>query len=669
MKEKSILYNGISVGESTPKRLCIDIETYCDLDVSDVGVYRYAEDDSFKIILFAYSFDGEPVTVIDCSNDEYPGESIPARVWKALTDTSILKIAHNANFEYVCIETYYGVGLDLKQWFCTMIAAAYLGLPLGLDKVGQVLGLSEQKDARGKSLITFFCRPCKPTKKNGGRTLNLPEHDTEKWDEFKEYNAQDVRTEKQVYEYISRFPGLPEEEREYWILDQIINATGIMIDIPFIEAAVETNARFTKDVHDEMIKLTGVDNPNSLPQLKHWLFQELGYTVHSLGKDYLTDAIDGALLPIRVERVLRLRQFTSKTSIAKYDTMLAYVQKDGRIRGLLQFYGANRTGRFSGRGVQVQNLKRTLKKGLLTAREAVVKDIADLLYDDVPDVISKLTRTALVAAEGCSLVVSDFAAIEARVVAWLAGEDWVLEVFNTHGKIYEATAANMFNVPLERITKESDLRAKGKVATLALGYQGSTGALITMGALREGLDETELPALVSAWRSANPRIVKLWREVEGAAKHVIKNKTSYVLRKPYCIIKFSYDQGYLFIELPSGRRLAYYGASVDKGGLSYWGIDQTKKIWCKQDTYGGSLVENITQAAARDCLCDAMLRIHHAEYKILMHVHDEIICEVRDDKAPDALKAMYDIMAVGPDWAKGLPLKGDGYISKYYKKD
>lgn len=651
------------------KHLHIDIETYCDLDVSDVGVYRYAEDDSFKIILFAYSFDGEPVTVIDCSNDEYPGESIPARVWKALTDPSILKIAHNANFEYVCIETYYGVGLDLKQWFCTMIAAAYLGLPLGLDKVGQVLGLSEQKDARGKSLITFFCKPCKPTKKNGGRTLNLPEHDPEKWDEFKEYNAQDVRTEKEIYAYVSRFPGLPEEEREYWILDQIINATGITVDREFIEAAIETNKRFTKDVHDEIVNLTGVDNPNSLPQLKRWLFQELGYEVHSLGKDYLTDAIDGALLPKHVERVLRLRQFASKTSIAKYDTMLAYAQKDGRIRGLLQFYGANRTGRFSGRGVQVQNLKRTLKKGLLTAREAVVKDIADLLYDDVPDVISKLTRTALVAAEGCSLVVSDFAAIEARVVAWLAGEDWVLDVFNTHGKIYEATAANMFNVPLDMITKESDLRAKGKVATLALGYQGATGALITMGALREGLDEAELPALVSAWRSANPRIVKLWREVEQAAKHVIKNKTSYVLRKPYCSIKFSYDRGYLFIELPSGRRLAYYGASVDKGRLSYWGIDQTKKIWCKQDTYGGSLVENITQAVARDCLCDAMKRMYEALIKILMHIHDEVVNESKDADAAATLERMNKIMAVSPVWAKDLPLKGDGYISKYYKKD
>ncbi|SHJ66498.1 DNA polymerase [Bacteroides stercorirosoris] len=652
------------------KHLHIDIETRCKLDVGDVGVYRYAEDPTFSIILFAYSWDDGPTIALDTSADTFPGESIPADVWLALTDPNVLKIAHNANFEYVCIGTYFGLCLELRQWFCTMIAAAYLGLPLGLDKIGQVLGLSQQKDARGKALITYFCKPCKPTKKNGGRTQNLPEHDPEKWAEFKEYNAQDVRTEKEIYAYISRFPGLPDHEREYWILDQIINATGISVDHEFIKAAIELNAQFTKRVHDEIVDITGVCNPNSLPQLKRWLFQELGHQVHSLGKDYLADALDGELLPDHVERVLRLRQFASKTSISKYDTFLAYACSDGRIRGLLQFYGANRTGRFSGRGPQIQNLKRTLKKDIDVAREAVRYGFADLLYEDVPDIISRLTRTALVAAEGNSLVVSDFSAIEARVLAWEAGEDWVLDVFHTHGKIYEATAANMFNVPLDMITHGSDLRAKGKVATLALGYQGAAGALIAMGALREGLDEAELPAIVRAWRSANPNIVKLWREVENAAKHVIKNKTSYVLRKRYCSLKFLYDRGYLFIELPSGRRLAYYGASLDKGKLSYWGVDQTKKIWVKTDTYGGSLVENITQAIARDCLCDAMYRIYYDEgLPILMHIHDEVVSEAPDNEAPDALKAMYDIMAVGPSWAGGLPLKGDGYISKYYKKD
>lgn len=649
--------------------LHIDIETYCDLDISKVGVYRYAEDASFQIMLIACSFNDEPVSVIDCSGDGYPGESVPIRVWRALTDPDVLKIAHNANFEHVCISTYYGLKLDLSQWFCTMVAAAYLGLPLSLDKVGQVLGLAQQKDTRGKSLITYFCKPCPPTKKNGGRTRNLPQHEPDKWRAFKDYNAQDVRVEKEIHEYVSRFPAPPQAERDYWLMDQEINGIGVTVDREFAEAAITTNRRFTKAVHAEMANLTGIDNPNSLTQLKRWLRQELGYATPSLGKDYLADAIDGAMLPKHVERLFRLRQYASKTSVSKYDTMLAYMQNDGRIRGLLQFYGANRTGRFSGRGVQVQNLKRSMKKGLSVAREAVTKDVADLLYEDVPDVISRLTRTALVAAEGCSLVVSDFAAIEARVIAWLAGEEWVLEVFRTHGKIYEATAANMFSAPLESITKESDMRAKGKVATLALGYQGSVGALVAMGALREGVDESELPALVKAWRSANPRIVKLWHDVEMAAKHVIEKKTSYLLRKPHCAIRFTYDRGYLFIELPSGRRLSYYGAAVNKGRLSYYGMDQVKKNWTKIETYGGSLVENITQAVARDCLCEVMLRIHNAGYCILMHVHDEIVCETTDINAGDLLDKLHKAMATAPTWAEGLPLKGESYISKFYKKD
>lgn len=652
--------------------LHIDIETYCDLDVGDVGVYRYAEDPSFAIVLFAYAFGSDETTVVDCSGDEYPGESIPPSVWKALTDPDVLKIAHNANFEFTCIGTYYGVTLDLGQWFCTMVAAAYLGLPLGLDKLGQVLALEEQKDTKGKALITYFCKPCRATKSNGGRTRNLPADAPDKWDAFKAYNRQDVETEKAVFEYVSRFPGLPECERQYWVLDQIINGTGITVDRKLVEAAIAANDTFTKDVHDELVRITGIDNPNSVAQLKRWIESEIGYTVPSLGKDYVSDALDAGLLPAHVERVFRLRQMASKTSTSKYNTMLAFAQRDGRVRGLLQFYGANRTGRFAGRGVQIQNLKRTIKGAdkLETAREAVRKGIADLLYDDVQNVISQLVRTALVAADGHLLVVSDFAAIEARVIAWLAGEEWVLEVFHTHGKIYEATASNMFGVPIEMINKGSDLRAKGKVATLALGYQGGVGALIAMGALREGLDEAELPALVSAWRAANPHIVKLWREVERVAKHVIANKTSYVLRKPYCSIRFTYDRGYLFIELPSGRRLAYHGVAVEKGRLSYWGVDQTKKIWVKADTYGGSLVENITQAVARDCLCDAMYRVYYdAGIPILMHIHDEIVAEVPAAEAPAALDRMNEIMKIAPAWAKGLPLKGDGYVSPYYKKD
>lgn len=651
------------------RKLHIDIETFCKLDIGDVGVYRYAEDPSFKIILFAFAWDDDPVTVLDTYYDEFPGESIPADVWKALTSPDVQKIAHNANFEYVCIGTYFGLGLDLSQWFCTMVAAAYLGLPLGLDKVGQVLGLAHQKDAKGKGLIQFFCKPCKPTKKNGERTINEPTDDPEKWEDFKYYNGQDVRVEGEILKYVSRLPGLPDIEREYWVQDQVINGTGITIDREFVEAAIEVNNRVVAEVRQEIIELTGIDNPNSPTQLKAWLKKQLGHEVKSIGKEYLADAVDNDLIPPVVARVLELRAMGSKTSTSKYGTMLDYVCMDGRIRGLLQFYGANRTGRYSGRGVQIQNLKRTIKGDLEVAKAAVVKGVAELLYDDVPDLISKLIRTALVAAPGKSLPVSDFSAIEARVVSWIAGEEWQLEVFRTHGKIYEATAANMFNVPIEMVTKGSDLRGKGKVASLALGYQGSVGALITMGALREGLTEPELPAIVSAWRAANPHIVKLWRDVQDAAKHVIKNKTSYVLRKPYCTLKFSFERGYLFITLPSGRRLAYYGAAVEGSKITYWGLDQVKKIWVKMDAYGGLLTENITQAIARDCLCNAMHGIGKYGIPILMHIHDEIVAEADDDKAEATLEIMNEVMAVSPVWAKGLPLKGDGYVSKYYRKD
>lgn len=652
----------------TRRHLHIDIETYCDLDVSDVGAYRYAEDPSFKIILFAFRWDEDEVVALDTYYDAFPGESIPVDVYRALTDPQVLKIAHNANFEIVCIGTYFGLSLDAGQWFCTMVAAAYLGLPLSLDKVGQVLGLTHQKDAKGKALIQFFCKPCKPTNKNGGRTVNEPGHDPERWEAFIGYNAQDVRVECEVLKYVSRLPGLPEIERAYWVQDQAINAAGVTIDRGFIEAAIEVNTRVVDEVRQQIIDLTGITNPNSPPQLKAWLKLKLGQDVKSIGKQYLADAVDDTLLPPEVARVLELRAIGSKTSTSKYGTMLDYVCTDGRIRGLLQFYGANRTGRFSGRGVQIQNLKRTIKGNLEVAKEAVRKGVAELLYDDVPDLISKLVRTALIAAPGRTLCVSDFAAIEARVIAWIAGEEWVLDVFRTHGKIYEATAANMFSVPIEMVTKGSDLRAKGKIASLALGYQGAVGALITMGALREGLQESELPAIVKGWRSANPKIVKLWREIEDAARHVIRNKTSFVLRKPYCTLKFSYERGYLFIALPSGRRLAYFGATVEGAKIRYYGLDQVKKIWVKMDAYGGLLTENITQAIARDCLTDAMYRMKDDTF-ILMHIHDEIVAEAPDALATDTLDRMNDMMAVSPVWAKGLPLKGDGYTSKYYRKD
>lgn len=650
------------------KHLHIDIETYSEVDLRDTGVYPYAAHSSFQILLLAYRWDDGPEIVLDLHADDTPGDSVPDDVWYALCDPAVLKIAHNANFEMVCIASAFNLPINPAQWFCTMVGAAYLGLPLTLDKVSQVLGLTEQKDAKGKALITYFCKPCKPTKKNGGRLRNMPSDDPEKWEDFKEYNAQDVRVECAILNYLDKFPPILPAERLYWVQDQDINARGISIDLDFVHAAIKTNNEFLEFVHSEIIRLTGISNPNSPAQLKTWIERQTGEPLRSIGKEFLAEAINEDLLPDNVVQVLRLRQLGSRTSVSKYTAMLNYLCADGRIRGLVQFYGANRTGRFSGRGVQVQNLKKTLGKGLETAKLAVIKGVADLLYDDVPDVVSKLVRTALVAKPRHSLVVSDFAAIEGRVLAWLAGEDWVLEVFRTHGKLYEATYANMFNVPIESVVKGSDMRAKGKIAALALGYQGAVGALITMGALREGLREEELPGIVKRWRIANPKIVKFWRECEQAVKHVIINRSSIALRKPYCSIGFSYERRYLFITLPSGRRLSYYGAEVRNNKLTYWGMDQVKKIWIRIDTYGGSIVENITQAVARDCLTDSMLRMD-GKVNILMHIHDEIVAEEPDEIAQNQLKVMEQIMSVSPLWASDLPLEGDGYVSKFYKKD
>lgn len=662
-------------------KLHIDIETFCELDLKDTGVYKYAQHPSFKIILFCYRWDDGPEIVLDCYDDAYPGESIPSDVWRALSQEGETEIwAHNANFEFVCIGTYFNLPLDINQWYCTMVASAYLGLPLGLDSVGKVLALTEQKDSKEKALIKFFCAPYQSRKKGEGTIINLPSNHPEKWDQFKEYNAQDVRVECEIEKYISRYPGISDQERAYWIQDQQINANGITVDTPFIKAAIRTNIKMLGDIHEEICMLTGVDNPNSLQQLKAWLNQHLDTPIHSLNKDYLAEATDNSLLPPDVARVLTLRQMGSRTSVSKYATMLSMRCTDNRIRGLIQFYGANRTGRYSGRGVQPQNLKKTFSNedqrkkapdliddGLVIGKNAVLHGVADLLYDDVPELISKLVRTCFIAAPGKSLVVSDFSAIEGRVLAWLAGEEWALDVYRTHGKIYEATAAQMFNVPIEMVTKGSDLRAKGKVATLALGYQGWSGALIAMGALKEGLTEEELPGIAKGWRNANPKTVKLWKRFEEAARHVIKNKSNHIVKLPYCSIKFSFEKGYLFITLPSNRRLAYYGAMVKGESIQYYGLDQVKKIWIKMQAYGGLLTENITQAIARDILAESMYKMRHLQ--ILMHIHDEIVVEAEDSIAAETLVEMEEIMSNGPSWSTGLPLKGDGYISKFYRKD
>lgn len=665
------------------RELHIDIETKCELDLTEVGVYRYASHPSFKIILFGYRYHGEDATtVIDTHNDETPGESIPVEVWNDMTDPDVLKIAQNANFEITCISIHYALPLKAKQWYCTMIASGYYGLPMNLDKIGAVLNLEHQKDKAGKALIKFFTQPVtRATKKKQKGDWNTPEEFPEKWAQFCDYNGTDVDSEYDIYDYLQRLPPLPAIEWHYWTQDQVINNRGVYIDIPFVEAAIETNREYLRQVHEEMVELTGVDNPNSLDQLKAWITEQTGEKCTSLKKEDIADALASEFLSDEVKRLYELRDAGSKTSISKYDTILKYLSDDGRIRNLLQFYGANRTGRFAGRAVQIQNLKKMLSKLFYTNKQiddakivliktAFLKGLADILYDDVTDLISQLVRTAFVAPKGKRIISCDYSAIEARVLSWLAGEEWKLEVFKTHGKIYEAAASKMFNVPIEQVTKDSPYRAKGKVGELALGYQGWSGALIQMGALREGLTEEELPGIAKAWRKANPKIVSFWKMVENAFRMAASRKRTTVLRLPYTTLTFSYDRGYVFITLPSGRRLSYYGAHVNAktNGLVYWGMDQTTKQWKKDDTYGGSLVENITQAVARDCLVEAIDKMFPF-LDIIFHVHDEIVVEEFEDWADESLLLMQNIMSKSPKWAEGLPLAGEGYISKFYKKD
>lgn len=650
------------------KELHIDIETYSEVNLAKCGVYKYAAHKSFQIILFAYSWDNEEPTVVDLITD---GPYLPDDVYYALTDPNIKKIAHNAAFEITCISAYFELELDAAQWFCTMIGAAYLGLPLGLDQVSKVLHLSEQKDSRGKQLIKYFCEPCKPTKTNGGRTRNMPSHAWDKWQEFIEYNAQDVRAEIEILEYLNKLPAMPPIEWAYWVQDQKINRRGIMLDKEFIKAAIEADEAAIDAVRTELRQLTGLDNPNSVAQLKAWIAENTGGQVPaSLSKEHIEDALKANTLPLKVKRVYQLRAMANKTSTKKYTAMLNYMGADRRARGIIQFYGANRTGRYAGRGIQPQNMTRNPSNGLEDMRDAVLTKCAELLYDDISSVVSQLIRTAIIAPEGRSLVSCDFSAIEGRVLAWLSGEAWKLDVFRTHGKIYEATAARMFNIDISEVTKDSHWRQKGKVAELALGYQGAAGALITMGAIRQGLKEEELKPIVYAWRAANPTIVSLWRKVENAAKACVEQRRTITLGLPSCKLVFTYDRGYMFITLPSGRRLSYYGAGVSKAArnqLYYFGMDQVKKIWTRIPTYGGMLVENITQAVARDCLTDAMYRLD--SHDLIMHVHDEIVGEAPDAEAPDLLKAMQEVMSVPPVWASDLPIKGEGYVSKFYKKD
>jgi len=650
------------------RNLSIDLEAYSSADLSKSGVYRYTEAPDFSILLFAYAFDDSPAKVVDIAN----GEELPDEVRQALTDPEVLKSAWNANFEIACIEAFFGIELDVTQWECTMVKAAMLGFPLSLEKTAIVLQLPLEKMKAGKTLIRYFCYPCKPTKSNNGRTRNLPHHDLDKWSLFKTYNATDVDVEVLI-KYKIAFFEIPEKEKQLWYLDQKINKRGVLLDMQLVNNAIQMDESYRIELEKEAINISGLTNPNSGAQLKAWLSEEMGEEVKTLRKGDIPGLIENAEDP-KVIRLLELRQEMSKTSVKKYQAMVNTVGSDGRVRGLFQFYGANRTGRWAGRLVQMQNLPQNHLNDLELARELVRKndlDIMKLTFGNVPDTLSQLIRTAFVASKGNTLYVADFSAIEARVIAWWAKEKWRLDVFNTHGKIYEASAAAMFGVPLEAVTKGSDLRQKGKVSELALGYQGGPGALIAMGALNMGLTEEELPVLVSAWRKANKNIVQLWYAVERAAINTIKTG------QPNSIngVTFYMRKGILFMGLPSGRSLSYLKPRITekrtkvglKEAIQFEGMNQTTKQWCLQDTYGGKLVENGVQAMARDCLGEKLPLIEDAGYPIVLHVHDE--GGIDAPRNPDTLDHICQIMSQPIAWAPGLPLRADGYVTDFYKKD
>ncbi|WP_126244359.1 DNA polymerase [Chitinophaga rhizosphaerae] len=648
------------------RTLAIDIETFSSTDLTKSGVHKYVEALDFEILLLSYAIDGgEPMCV-----DLLAGDTLPVDILDALTSPAVLKTAHNAVFERTCMAKYFGLPMPPEQWECTMVKVAMLGLPLSLDAAAKALKLDAEKDAAGKALIRYFSLPCKPTKTNGGRTRNLPEHDPERWEKYKSYNLQDVRVELAIRGKLSAFQ-IPDQERRLWQLDQYINDNGILVDTLLVRNAIRQDLAYKETLTEEAVRITGLDNPNSATQLKDWLGKEMDSEVETLRKDDIP-ALLQATDKEAVQRVLQIRQEMAKTSVKKYKAIAACVCADRRVRGLLQFGGANRTGRWAGRLVQVHNLPRNEMSDLELAREMVRQDNLgglELLFGNVPDALSQLIRTAFIAPKGHKLLVADFSAIEARVIAWLAGEKWRLGVFATHGKIYEASAAQMFGVPLESVTKGSDLRQKGKVSELALGYQGGPNALIKMGALKMGIVEEELPRLVAMWRQANKAIVRYWDCVGNAAIEAVE------FGQPVTIshgIVLRMERNILFIQLPSGRRLAYvhpqlrpgkYGGTV----LAYEGMDQTTKKWGMQETYGGKLVENIVQAVARDCLAVAMLRLSDAGYRIVMHVHDEVVLEVPDTAS--STEKVNEIMGMPIDWAPGLPLKAESFETSFYKKD
>ena len=642
------------------KRLSIDLETYSSVDLGKSGVYKYAESEDFEILLFAYSIDDGEVKVIDLAS----GEIIPEEILSALSDESIEKWAFNANFERVCLSRFLGERLKPQGWYCTMIWSAYLGLPLSLEKVGEVLKLDKQKMNEGKALIRYFSIPCKPTKTNGMRTRNLPHHDLEKWSTFKEYNQRDVETEMAIKKKLSAFTMPYSEWENYWI-DQNINDRGILIDEVLVDSAIKFDEILREENMDRAIELTGLENPNSPLQLKEWLNKK-GIEIDSLAKKDVESALKNA--EGHIKEVLELRQELSKSSVRKYDAMKNVKGKDNRARGLIQFYGANRTGRYSGRLIQVQNLRRNNLKDLDLARSLVKNrdyETLEILYESSSDILSQLIRTAFIPKDGTRFIISDFSAIEARVLAWLAGEQWVLDAFENGEDIYCRTASRMFGIPVEKHGVNGHLRQKGKIATLACGYQGALGALKAMGGIEMGLSEDELQSIVDSWREANPNIVSLWWDIDSVVKRVVKTRT----KEKYKSLVISYEKGILFIELPSKRRLAYPKVKIGTnrfGGESvvYEGIVVGNK-WDKIESYGGKFVENIVQAIARDILAESMMRLEKKGFNIVMHIHDEVVIE----SDSSSIKEINEIMSIVPIWAPGLILDADGFESEFYKKD
>ncbi|MBR1760916.1 MAG: DNA polymerase [Schwartzia sp.] len=659
------------------KHLSIDIETFSSEPIAKTGLYKYVQSSDFEVLLFAYSVDGAPVEIIDLAQ----GEELPAWLGKALLAPEYVKHAYNAAFEWYCLSKFCGRMLPVEQWRDTMLHGLYCGFTAGLDATGKALGLpaDKQKMSVGKALIRYFCVPCNPTKANGGRTRNYPKHDPAKWNLFKEYCRQDVATEMEIEKRLSSFP-VPEDVEKQWQTDLIINARGVAVDMEMVRGALEIDGTSRAALMEEAVAITGLQNPNSIAQLAKWVEETTGEALPDLRKDTVEQMLKSQVVEGSAKRMLEIRQELGKTSTKKYDAIEAAVCRDGRVRGLLQFYGANRTGRWAGRLVQVQNLPRTYIGELPLARNAVKKREADklkVLYGSVPDTLSQLIRTSFIADKGHKLVDADFSSIEARVIAWLAQEHWVLDVFKTHGKIYEATASQMFGVPMEKIKKgnpEYALRQRGKVATLALGYQGGVGALVAMGALNMGIPEEDLQDIVYRWRDANKRIVELWYKLENAAVSVIQTGGQAGVNGLLLSREFDLknDLDFLTITLPSKRKLYYAHPSLgvnqwDRPSIAYRGVNQTTKRWEELETYGGKLVENVVQAIARDCLAQAIEKLEAAGFPIVFHVHDEVVIDCEEWKAN--LDEVVRIMTEPIPWAKDLPLNADGWVGDFFRKD